>query len=81
MTNVKSVIQNKADDLRATRQQLDKLTDIRNLAKQSVEDAQIKLMEAQSAFNEVHNLHAVIHLKLNAHIDDMQALLETARPQ
>ena len=81
MTEVKSVIQNKADDLRATRQQLDKLDVIRDLAKQSVEDAQIKLMEAQSAFNEVRILHTAIHLKLNAHINDMQELLETARPQ
>ena len=79
MSEVKSLLQGKADELRQTRKDLDEAMGISIDAARTVELWRQKLAEAESQAFDANALTTAIRMKLNKDIDFMADLLEQAR--
>ncbi len=79
MSEVKSLLQGKADELRQTRKDLDEAMGVSIDASRNVELCRQRLAEAESQAFDANALTTAIRMKLNKDIDFMADLLEQAR--
>lgn len=79
MSEVKSLLQGKADELRQTRKDLDEAMEICLAAAMNVEKYRQLLAEAESQAFDANACATAMRMKLNKDIDFMADLLEQAR--